>query len=886
MGAKANGSTVQLDERLSRLRFSPINASFRLYGYFDGVHGRSADGWIFDAASPSSTLTVEIYDGTRRLGTAPAGLFRSDLDAVGISGGDHAFRFELPAEIFDGGEHDIWVRVANSGLAIPGSPRRLATRKLNGAEPARVPVPVAPIIALTPVVPVTPIIAVTPVVSVMPATPAVSVTPVGPSDRDDAILHSLHAITEALIAQTRALHALMGQAVAQQSAQQIDAEPLPPQVAMSPSQVDTPALEVARPPLHPLVAEILARPAGSHDYIVFAIIDWGFRVQRPQHLATRLAGLGNRVFYVSITFNELTAGGPRFAVTGRPADGVFEITLSCRAPAPIVYSGFDDPDQLAELAEATRGVVGALKLQSPVCILQLPSWYPVAAGIPGATLIFDCLDHLAGFSGVAPRVVELEQVLIEAADSVVVTSDFLAETVGRQRPVDAIRNAADVRYFSQRPAAVYQPAGRPVIGYYGAIAEWFDIDLIEQCARRHPQWHFVLIGAIECCDISAVADLSNVVFLGEKPYAELTHYLYAFDVCIIPFKLVDLTRATNPVKVYEYLCAGKPVVATDLPELRRLPPKLVEVTRTASEFDRAIAACLRQKDAAAIRRRQLWSGRHTWEARARKLACVVERHYPPLSVVVVCFNNLPFTTACLESLLTFSDYPDLEIICVDNGSTDGTADHLRDLARCHGAIRPLRNATNLGFAGGNNVGIRAARGEFVVLLNNDTYVTQGWVRDLIRPMQRQADIGMTGPLTNMAGNEQKIAIAYSNMEEMAQASAAFTVPRSRGIFPTRNLAFFCVAIRRAVIEQVGELDEGYGSGYFEDDDYCMRVRKAGHQLAVCDDVFVHHHHSASFDLIGEPAKTALMKRNRRIFEKRWGRWKPHTYREAPGFGEG
>jgi hypothetical protein len=489
---------------------------------------------------------------------------------------------------------------------------------------------------------------------------------------------------------------------------------------------------------------------------------------------------------------------------------VFEITLCCRGPAPIVYSGFGDPDQLAELAEAARSLVGTLKLQSPVCILHLPSWYPVAMSIPGATLIFDCLDHLAGFTGVAPRVVELEQTLIEAADSVVVTSDFLAEMVGRRRPVDAIRNAADVRYFSQPPTSVFQPAGRPVIGYYGAIAEWFDIDLVVQCARTHPKWYFVLIGAVDCCDISAAAHLPNVEFLGERPYAELTHYLCAFDVCIIPFKLVDLTRATNPVKVYEYLCAGKPVVATDLPELRRLPQNLVEVTRTPSEFCKAIGACLRQKDAAAVRRRQIWSARHTWDARARKLACVVDRHYPPLSVVVVCFNNLPFTAACLESLLTFSDYPGLEIICVDNGSADGTTDHLRDLAGRHGAIRALRNETNLGFAGGNNVGIRTARGEFVVLLNNDTYVTQGWARDLIRPMQRHADIGMTGPVTNMAGNEQKVAISYSNMQEMAQFSAAFTAPRRGRVFPTGNLGFFCVAIRRTVIEEVGELDEGYG----------------------------------------------------------------------------
>ena len=83
-----------------------------------------------------------------------------------------------------------------------------------------------------------------------------------------------------------------------------------------------------------------------------------------------------------------------------------------------------------------------------------------------------------------------------------------------------------------------------------------------------------------------------------------------------------------------------------------------------------------------------------------------------------------------------------------------------------------------------------------------------------------------------------------------------------------------------------EEDEHQHEGYFEDDDYCRRVQEAGYQLTVCDDVFVHHHHSASFNQLGDKTKTALMKRNRRIFEKRWGRWVPHAYRAEPGFGEG
>jgi GT2 family glycosyltransferase/glycosyltransferase involved in cell wall biosynthesis len=838
--SRSNGSAVLSDDHWGRLRFSPHDATFQLYGFFDGIHGHCADGWIFDAASPSSTLAVEIFDGTKSLGIALAQLFRADLDAIGVADGHHAFRFELPDEIFDGEDHEISVRVANSGLTIPGSPSMLATRSLNGGGTLGR--------------------------AVLAATPS----PTLPT-YDDGVVRSLRSITETLIAQTKLLQAL------------IDGLPM---ISTPPSGVGASLLSLPAPePMANLrLASALARPFGDHDYIIFAIIDWTFRVQRPQHLAACLAAMGNRVFYVSVKFEEPHAEASPFLITGEPADGVFETTLCCRPPTPTIYNGISDPDQLGELVEAVRSMVDTLHLQRPVCILNLPSWYPMAQAIPGATVIFDCLDHLAGFSNVAPRVIELEQALIKEADGVVVTSDFLRDVVGKHRPSDTVRNGVDVPYFSRSPDSVFEPAARPVVGYYGAISEWFDVGLVVHCARRHPEWNFVLIGSVDCCDISEAVQLPNVIFLGEKPYAELTHYLYAFDVCLIPFKLTDLTRATNPVKVYEYLCAGKPVVATDLPELRRLPPNMVQLAHTPAAFEKSIAACLRANDSAAIRRRQVWAARHSWVARARKLAGVVASHYPLVSVIVLCHNNLSFTKACLHSLLALSDYSELEIICVDNASTDGTLDHLRQVTQQHASIRYIRNESNLGFAAGNNVGIRGARGEFVILLNNDTYVTRGWARDLIRPMQRHADIGMTGPLTNMVGNEQKITIAYSNMIEMAQSSAAFTASRRRLLYPTGNLAFFCVAIRRGVLDAVGELDENYGTGYFEDDDYCCRVQKAGYRLVICDGVFVHHHHSASFDQMGDAQKGALMRRNRRIYEKRWGRWRPHVYREEAGFG--
>jgi O-antigen biosynthesis protein len=252
-------------------------------------------------------------------------------------------------------------------------------------------------------------------------------------------------------------------------------------------------------------------------------------------------------------------------------------------------------------------------------------------------------------------------------------------------------------------------------------------------------------------------------------------------------------------------------------------------------------------------------------------------------VVILTYNNWHYTSECLASLRSWSDYPNLEIIVIDNASTDGTPEKLRALQRHDDSLRVALNDTNLGFAAGNNVGLRMARGEYVVLANNDTVFTRGWVRDLIRPMRLDPRIGLVGPLTNNIGNEQKVTPGYDTTQQMHEWARHFARDRLRRRLETDSLAFFCVAMRRGVIEQVGLLDEAYGIGFFEDDDYCRRVQQAGYRLVIADDVFVHHHHSVSFDAMGAKA-SELMARNKALFEERWGPWQPHRYRNEPGFG--
>ena len=445
-------------------------------GSLDAINGRVVEGWAYDPANPERAVLVEFFDRERRIGEVMAGQFREDLLQAGIGDGCHAFRFLLPLELFDGKEHAIIGCIAENGFVLHHSPHMLRTEQL-------------------------------PVQQQFPATREIVNAAPPLTDMQFTMLRSLHAIADALAVQSRALEALLGQFH----------QPAPPPPPPPPP----------RPPTEdelfgPLLAAIRGAPHGMHDIVFFSIIDWDFRIQRPQHLATRLAALGNRVFYLSVKIEEPDAAKPPFVIRAQPAEGVFEIALTCRAPQPNIYMGIEDSRQLEDITASLAEMVRRLGIQSPVGIVQFPAWYPVAISVPGMMVVHDCLDHVAGFNNVSPRIVALENELIEQADLVVVTSEYLAAMVGKRRSPEMVRNGAEAEYFSRAPETVFAPKSRPVIGYYGAIADWFDTDIVLHCARKHRNWRFVLIGATEGADIVALRKLPNVELLGEKPYRELT----------------------------------------------------------------------------------------------------------------------------------------------------------------------------------------------------------------------------------------------------------------------------------------------------------------------------------------------------------------------------
>ncbi|MCF6154445.1 MAG: glycosyltransferase [Candidatus Brocadia sp.] len=217
-----------------------------------------------------------------------------------------------------------------------------------------------------------------------------------------------------------------------------------------------------------------------------------------------------------------------------------------------------------------------------------------------------------------------------------------------------------------------------------------------------------------------------------------------------------------------------------------------------------------------------------------------------VSIIILTWNALEYTKKCINSIRNHTNYPH-EIIFVDNASTDGTIEYLQKLIKENQNYKLIRNSINKGFAAGNNEGVAITSGEYVMLLNNDVLVSDGWLEGLVVSLERDERIGMVGPITNSISGRQMVReIPYTDENGFHVFAQEVRNTYYGRLTPRYRIAGFAVLMRKALYEEVGGLDKSFGTGNYEDDDLCLKVCEKGYAIMVDESVFIHHYRSQTF----------------------------------------
>lgn len=217
----------------------------------------------------------------------------------------------------------------------------------------------------------------------------------------------------------------------------------------------------------------------------------------------------------------------------------------------------------------------------------------------------------------------------------------------------------------------------------------------------------------------------------------------------------------------------------------------------------------------------------------------------PLSVVLLSYNQWQYTDICLRSLQAAQkiDGKNFELVVVDNGSEAETIAALRKVP----GIRLVENKQNLGFAGGCNIGLEAAKGRDIILLNNDTVVTPYWIERMQEKVASIPNVGIVGPSTNTEAGQSLPETRYHNYAELLAFQNHIQQRMGGNWESVKKISGLCMYLPRRTLDAVGAFDTDFGIGYFEDDDYCLRAEDAGLKLIWAKDTYIHHFGSISFE---------------------------------------
>lgn len=325
--------------------------------------------------------------------------------------------------------------------------------------------------------------------------------------------------------------------------------------------------------------------------------DWDSDPLSKKHVMSRLART-NRVLWVdslgirnpTVSGRDLRRVAAKVAAFGRGCRRVQD-DLWVLSPLVVPFHGSAAARRFNRLwlRRTLRRALRRLNMENPITWTFLPSSAGVVGRLGEQLVVYHCVDEYSEFSGTdAGAIRTMEAELVTRSDVVLVSGERLLEDKRKLDPATRlVTHGVEVEHFRQaldpglRSPAPEGSSG-PVVGFFGLVADWVDLDLVAFLARARPEWTFLLIGKVDT-DVTAIEGLANVRLVGPLPYADLPAWCRGFDAAILPFRINELTLNSNPLKLREYLAAGLPVVASALPEAERLSP-LVRIGRDSDHF--------------------------------------------------------------------------------------------------------------------------------------------------------------------------------------------------------------------------------------------------------------------------------------------------------------
>lgn len=522
--------------------------------------------------------------------------------------------------------------------------------------------------------------------------------------------------------------------------------------------------------------------------------------------------------------------------------------------------------RLADRVEAAqiKAAANRLGLDEPFLWTQDPRVSEIVDLLPVTDVVYDLTDDWAAFEeepSARARVQARIEALGRRARLVVACSQSLVEGARAWHPsVRYLPNAVDPLSPPAPEPAEIADLQRPRLGYVGTLhPARIDIPMLVEATRLRPEWSFVMLGPnqLQDADAAQLLERSNVRYIGTRPHHEVRAYIEHFDVCLLPNRVTEFTRSLDPLKLYEYLAAGRPIVSTRVPHPISLSP-FIDVVGNAEQLVGAAERLVLTEGESAVRERRAVVEGETWDARAAELEHalgIAPASLPTdeVSVVIVSFNTREMLRRCLQDL--FAQAVAVQVLVVDNASTDGSVAMVRNEFP---DVELIALDDNAGFARANNIAFERCRGRYALLLNSDAFLKEGALRELLATAERHPNAGAIGArLLNPDGTLQRSAWPFPRTSRLLlEAFGIHRILRRTPLFEDlgtwlhdkeREVDFLigaCLLLRTEALNEVGGFDEKFWL-YGEEADMQRRMANRGWRVVLAPGALATHVGGAS-----------------------------------------